>query len=400
MIRLTSLARLQYRHFSYGSKFSLWGALLLLLYFWGVEFVFFITLRDEIATIPQHYFALAFLLSAIPEFFLTLFLVPDSSVMDAFLRTRPIPKAQWKRFLALSQFWNVVNLFFPLASAPLLFLFLPFVSALLLLLVLYLLCVFNGYLVMLIKRRSPYESEKMVSKASHGTYQLSARHARLNLQFKSLIRSKRLRMNFLISFFFFLSQYMTRMMDDRPHKISSVMLFFAIFLPVCQIHERGLGVEAYSFNAYWTRPGRISDILTDKYWLGILLGLIISVITGICNYFLDAPCLQCVCYATYSAGFGGLLYLFLAYLCAPFDLFGKTFFNIQGTGTNLLSLLMLLVIMGLYLLVEVSLPAPDSLEVLAGIGLLGFAFHRPVFRLAEKQFLKNRYKYMDNYSKK
>ena len=72
--------------------------------------------------------------------------------MDAFIKSRPITRERWKRFLAVSQLWNPANLELPIALAPMCFLCLPLASAFILMVVLYLLSVFGGYLVMLLKR--------------------------------------------------------------------------------------------------------------------------------------------------------------------------------------------------------------------------------------------------------
>ena len=164
MIRLTSLARLQFRRLSFTGMKSFLGLGLLVLYFWVIIFAVFFYFGDELlAEVPQEIWVIAPLSMVIPDFMFKLTFVSYCSVMDAFLKSRPIPLAKWKKFLALSHFWDPTNLLVPIMLAPLFFLTLPWVSALPLLLILYALSVLNGYLAMRIKRRGSYQSEKKVS---------------------------------------------------------------------------------------------------------------------------------------------------------------------------------------------------------------------------------------------
>ena len=74
--------------------------------------------------------------------------------------------------------------------------------------------------------------------------------------------------------------------------------------------------------------------------------------------------------------------------------------NNQGISASLSSFIGFMLIAAILGCIQQFIPAPYSHAVLTGLGLLGFAIHRPVFRMSEKAFLKKRYKYMENYSKK
>lgn len=404
MIRLTSLARLQFRRLSFTGMKSFLGLGLLVLYVWVIIFAVFFYFGDELlAEVPQEIWVIAPLSMVIPDFMFKLTFVSYCSVMDAFLKSRPIPLAKWKKFLALSHFWDPANLLVPIMLAPLFFLTLPWVSALLLLLILYALSVLNGYLAMRIKRRGSYQSEKKVSVSFLGGASLSSRHARFGLQYKSFLRSKRMWISVVFCFAFFVFEYITSYtVSGKLRTSGTFMLFMAVYYPICEPLQFGLGIEANSFSALWTRPGHLSEILNDKYRFGMMMGGIIATIMLILHFTMHTPILEPLSYVFFVVGLGSMIHLVQAYRCVPFDLFGTAFFNHQGTSSSfsLISVVGIVIVMTVAIYVDQSIPAPYSHAVLTGLGLLGFAIHRPVFRMSEKAFLKKRYKYMENYSKK
>ena len=404
MIRLTSLARLQFRRLSFTGMKSFLGLGLLVLYVWVIIFAVFFYFGDELlAEVPQEIWVIAPLSMVIPDFMFKLTFVSYCSVMDAFLKSRPIPLAKWKKFLALSHFWDPANLLVPLTLAPVCFLPLPWVSALPLLLILYALSVLNGYLAMRIKRRGSYQSEKKVSVSFLGGASLSSRHARFGLQYKSFLRSKRMWISVVLCFAFFVFEYITSYtVSGKLRSSDTIMLFLAVYYPIFEPLQFGLGIEANSFSALWTRPGHLSEILNDKYRFGMMMGGIIATIMLILHFTMHTPILEPLSYVFFVVGLGSMIHLVQAYRCVPFDLFGTAFFNHQGTSSSfsLISVVGIVIVMTVAIYADQSIPAPYSHAVLTGLGLLGFAIHRPVFRMSEKAFLKKRYKYMENYSKK
>ena len=97
-----------------------------------------------------------------------------------------------------------------------------------------------------------------------------------------------------------------------------------------------------------------------------------------------------------------MLMLIDAYKCTPFDLFGKSFFNYQGTKATFKASTML----GIIVIMVVALVLPFLLSdltasiILGGIGLAGIIFHRPYFDWVERKFLKNKHKYIEEYLSK
>lgn len=403
MIRLTSLARLQFRRLSFTGMKSFLGLGLLVLYVWVIFFAIYFYFGDELlAEVPQEIWVIAPLSMVIPDFMLKLTFVRYNSVMDAFLKSRPIPLAKWKKFLALSHFWDPANLLVPLTLAPVLFLTLPWVSALPLLLILYALSVLNGYLAMRIKRRGSYQSEKQVTASRYSIDgALTSHNARVALQYRSFLRSKRLKTMVLFPTILFMMQFVLHVTGyDHLRTSGHMMLFFSILYPVCALQQFGLGIEARSFSAIWTRPGSISKILCDKYWQGLAFcGAFTLVLLLFCIWF-HVPVWAPFSYALFCGGLGGLIYLADAYRCTPFDLFGNTFFNYQGNTGSFKPTVFLGIsgMMALFFLVPHFVPSPYSYAIFSVLGLSGIAVHRSIFRLVEKRFLKNRYKYMEKFA--
>ena len=84
---------------------SFLGLGLLVLYAWVIFFAIYFYFGDELlAEVPPEIWVIAPLSMVIPDFMFKLTFVRYNSVMDAFLKSRPIPLAKWKKFLALSHF--------------------------------------------------------------------------------------------------------------------------------------------------------------------------------------------------------------------------------------------------------------------------------------------------------
>lgn len=401
MISTRSLARLQFRQFSKGRKGELIGRAVITVYVWLIS-IMLLEVTGIKQEVPSYLWAIVFLSCTLPDFIFKLIFEPASSVMDAFIKTRPISRDRWKHFMTVSQFWNPANLELPITMAPLCFWCLPLASAFPLVVVLYLLSVFGGYLVMLIKRRGPYQSEKAMTASRYSVAgSLTSRYARVAMQYRSLLRSKRLKTMVLLPTALFLSQYILTIMDGGKVRASTnFSLFISILYPACALQQLGLGIEARSFSAIWTRPGSLSKILCDKYWQGMAFCGIYMLFILLVSLWFHTSVLIPFSFALFSGGLGSLIFLADAYRCTPFDLFGKSFFNYQGSAGTFKPTVFLGVfaMIAFGFLIPRYIPAPYSYAVFSALGLLGIAVHRPLLRLVEKKFLNNRYKYMDKYA--
>lgn len=397
-ISMKSLRRLQFRQMFRGKKGrDLVGPAILILYFWIIELIVFIEVKEKLPPLAGVILFLAFF---IPDFILKLIFERDHTVMDAFLKTRPVTQSQWDRFLTLSQFWYPANLALPVAIAPACFLFLAFPLNIVMFIVVYLGSVFGGFLVMLMKHRGTYASEKSASPKAIRTFKSTTGHAIFGLQSKSVLRSKRLRGSIIyLTVWMFIMFVMYGLQGD---KFGELWLFYFICLGVSVLSQYGLGVEAGYFSAIWTRPVSISRVLKDKFKLAAALSGAAALISIPVCIWCDIPVYLPLAYALFATGVGCPTALIDAYNCTPFDLFGKTFFNYQGSKSTFKAstILGMTIVLGLAIVLPLLLSNLIAAIILGGLGLIGFAFHRPYFDWVERRFLANKYKYMEKYLSK
>ena len=398
-VSIKSLARLQFRQFSKGSKTEITGRIFIVAYLWVLSLLFFFLAKDSLQGVPPLLLGALFLGMAVPDFLFKLIFERDNTVMDAFLKTRPISQERWNSFLGLSQFWNPSNLEMPLIMALPCFLFLPFLFGLITLLILYLLSVLGGFLVMLFKHRGVYLQEKEVALSRHNSKALTTGHNRFGLQYKSLLRSKRMKTLLIILVFFTLQNYVFQSLVAESNQNAQLMLLVSILYSAIHIQQWGLGIEASYWGTIGTKPVSISKILEDKYLLGIILCSIVALVCLPLCIWLRTPLLTLLAYTLYSGGFGGILLLIDAYRCTPFDLFGKAFFNHQGAaGTYRASTFLGLILgFGLPIAIQFLVPDPFSCFILMALGIIGFLVHRPILNNVERKYINNKHKYIDKF---
>ena len=393
-ISLKSLTRIQWRQFVRNkNKGGLYGSIVGIVYFWVLEVVFFFMLKEELPAIPPLVVAGVCGGVLLLDFIFKLIFERDQSVMDPFLKSRPVPQGRWKLFLALSQFWNPSNLAMPLSVLPACLLFLSFPFGLAVTAGLYLFSALGGMLVLLLKHRGWYQTEKEVSTRGK-TYRSDVTHSVFNLQVKSLLRSKRLKVSTIYLSIFFYLEYILQGVSES--NMAYFYLFGFIFCAAMP-SSNGFAVEAGFFNGIVTRPLAVRRILEDKYRLSFLLAGAAALLCIPPGIWLGVPFYLPLCQALFVAGFGTLVVLIEAYNCVPFNLFGKTFYNKQGTNFKVSALVGVLLLFAGAPLLPRFLPIWVASLIFAGLGLLGFAFHRPYFAWVERKFLNNKYKYLDKY---
>lgn len=381
-------------------KTELYGRIIIVLYLGLFSSLVFFLMKHHIHCAPPFMITLTLLTVAIPDFVFKLIFEPDNTVMDAFLKTRPVPLEKWRKFLVLSNFWEPANLEMPLIMAPLCFLCLPLGGSILVFLTLYILSVLNGLLIMIIKHRGPYQLERNVSVSRHNDKDSPlSHHARFGLQCRSILRSKRLKTNTLLLGSLFLLNYVAQSLGNNHLRMAEMQLFFFILIGSSIPQQYGLGIEASFFSAIWTKPVSISRILADKYWTGIIMGSIAALLVLPLCIWVHTSVLALFSYVLFGGGFGGLFLLIDAYKCSPFDLFGKTYFNYQGaSGTYKPSIILgFSILIGIGIAIPLLLSKPYSYIILSTLGMGGIVCHRRFFQMVEQAFLRNRYIYMEKY---
>ena len=396
------LTRLRFRQFFRQKNKGLVGKIIIVVYFWLLELLLFFMLRKEgITDFPPLLVAGICLGFIVPDFLFKLIFEHDQTVMDAFIRTRPISQSSWDRFLSVSQFWKASNLTMPLILAPACFLFMPFRWGLVTLLVLYLFSVFGGFLVMLFKHKGNYPLEKQVSAKAGRSFRTGSGHHVFGIQSRSLLRSKRLKTSVFVLTGVFFFQFISQGFAEIG-RFDSVFLTFTILYAAIGLSQWGLSIEANFFCGIWIKPLPVHRLLEDKFLFSAFLGGVTALVAIPFCYWFKIPLYAPLAYALFNAGVGILLIMIDAYKCMPFDLFGKTFFNYQGSSSTFKgsAFLALFVVMIIPIVLPHILPEWAALLILAVIGLAGCVLYRPYFRWVERQFLKNRYHYMEKYLSK
>ncbi len=401
MITFKALLRLYFRQFVKDRKREFVLTSVMVAYFWVIELVIF--LKDGVGTLDSPGGLLVVI--GVFDFVTKLFMQHDNTVMDAFLKTRPLSEKTWRRFLRITHLWEPLNLFFPLALAPVWLVFLPFGRALLFIVCTYFLSVALGILMMRLKRRGPYLSEKaVVRKNGRAAVRLTSRLATgsLGIQVKGLLRSKRLLAASLPMAFYFLLTFLreARKGEANVAGAEAMMLFFIFTFAQASV-QFGLSVEAKFFNGLWTKPFPLRRLLEDKYNFATVLAGIAGVIGALVGLPFHFPVSSLLARVVFVAGFASLPILIDPYACVPFDPFNKTQFNTSSRMQGTFRISTLLATLGTFVSAGL-LHLLHSQDLRNGIffalGILGYLLHKRYFAWVEKKFLADRYKYMDIYN--
>lgn len=398
----STLFRMQKRRFIRERKKRELIALgIIISYFWIVELILFLWSRDSGTGISTGLWLVTGGSVLICDFLLKLVIQHDNTVMDPFMKTRPVSMNRWEAFLTISQFWKESNIEMPLAMLPAFFMFFPFKTALILLVSSYLLSVFGGILVMIIKHRGNYQPEKSVSAGRRHNVRQSRFGYTFGLQSKSYARSKRLKTSSILLAVIFFFQFVSYSFLEESYSFTNIYLFGFIFMLTLIFPQYGLSVEAGYWSCLWTKPVSVSRLLLDKFRLCIALGLAAAFACLPICILSKSPVTTPFAYALFSSGFGIPMLMSDAYKCQEFDLFGKTFFNYQGAESTFKGS----VILGTFLLMGMGIALPALLPrwiaegILAALGIAGIVFSKPYFKWVERKFLADKYKYMSKFKK-
>lgn len=395
-----SLSILQKQQFLKGNaKGQLLGNIIGIVYFWIFEVVIFFVLRSEKMEAPALAVAVILLSCAIADFLFKLIMEKDNSVMDSFLKSRPVSEDVWNRFLALSQFWKPSNLILPLVLLPACFLFLPFLYGIPAFAATYLASVFNGFIVMRIKHRGPYQAEN-ASKSHFGGAVASGRGNYIFGLFpRAFKRSRRLRLCTVLIAISMYFQFLAQSMSDRMGFCYFCCLFF--FAIPCVFLQNGFAVEANFFNGIWTRPLMLERMLEDKFRISVIAG-------AACLMFCLPVCirsevavLDLVSIMLYVSFFCSLAVFIDAYDCPPINLFENTFNNKKkGNSANFkfVPTVVFFIVIGIGWACLALLSGWKSRVILSALGIAGLALHKSYFKWLVRRFMAKRYEIMEKYN--
>ncbi len=396
-------------------KKSLWGKGYILFCIWMLEasLGFALLYDDQIAhllaklapAIVAIFAAICFL----PDLFYRFIFTDDTVAMDAFLKSRPISQEKWEKFLWLQQLWKLDNWQMSILWAPISLIVLPFGWAVCLLLLLYLISVFNGIIMMEMRGGDTYneQSRKNLKATDNRFIERLTKSSVFALQIKSFIRSKRLKTTtlFLTLYFAAFGYYQSSISANSPADIQFLAFFFmlfAIIFPSLNLAQYAMGIEANYFNGLWSKPLSLKRLLEDKYRLYSVITIASSLVwipACILGWVSWWHFIGCV---IYGIGFCNTSSMINGFKCSPFDIFGKAFFNYQGTGSTFsIKLIIVMIITNVVPIVLWIFASPILFcLIISCLGIAGHFLRHRFFDLLMKDFEKHKYEYMEKYNTK
>ena len=400
----------------------------------------------EGAEVAVPFIAVAIIL---PDFLNKLVMKHDETVMDHYLKSKPISNRVWNRFLLVTNLFSFWNWAMPMLLLPFCVLFLPWTlvlpSFLLLLAVsmvggvartalskakgwtnkwpvlvamviwlivammyalaaiimpwgihlvgFILLCigaiaVFYNYLCDL---RRYDESQAKAGRLFLGASSL------FSMEYISVLRSKRLRVAVLVLPLVFVFNTYTQLVNGLNVVFYS-MLLFEIFAPSMMLGQWVFGIEGNYFDGLWSKPLDIREILRNKFWFYAALNAVATLLVVPVLWLSDLSPWVLGAAWLFTAGFANLTLMPTALISSRLELFQSAFFNYQGASLaiNVYGLIVLVPIAIFCVCAWLLSPMMCAL-VLAGIGLVGFALHWFVINKLADAYERRRYTCFERY---
>lgn len=400
----------------------------------------------EGAEVAVPFIAVAIIL---PDFLNKLVMKHDETVMDHYLKSKPISERVWNRFLLVTNLFSFWNWAMPMLLLPFCVLFLPWTlvlpSFLLLLAVsmvggvartalskakgwtnkwpvlvamviwlivammyalaaiimpwgihlvgFILLCigaiaVFYNYLCDL---RRYDESQAKAGRLFLGASSL------FSMEYISVLRSKRLRVAVLVLPLVFVFNTYTQLVNGLNVVFYS-MLLFEIFAPSMMLGQWVFGIEGNYFDGLWSKPLDIREILRNKFWFYAALNAVATLLVVPVLWLSDLSPWVLGAAWLFTAGFANLTLMPTALISSRIELFQSAFFNYQGASLaiNVYGLIVLVPIAIFCVCAWLLSPMMCAL-VLAGIGLVGFALHWVVINKIADAYERRRYTCFERY---
>lgn len=388
----------------------------------------------------------------IPDIIMKMSMKHDVSVMDDYLKSRPIPERAWNSFLLIVNMASVWNYIIPVMFLPFMFLIVSPVQALASFMVmlffsyadsLFVTCfhrtsdrflhfsLIAGWLVMameialfiaftfwasawvenvgLLLLSVAVIAGLVAFLANEDNYDESrGRAARqrgfgrvtlFTMQFFGVIRAKRLRnMVLLVAVIFLFDAYLYAWTSEPGDLSTTVNAILAVVFPSIVMSQWTFGVEANFFQGLMSKPITVRRLLTNSFYFYILLSLacalLVLPLTFISPEFSALMLVAALCVSVFLSLFNLPTCLFSTRL----ELFSNSFFNMQGANMkiNFYSLAMLLPLCffaGIWYLWGATVWAVVSII----IGCVSLAIHKLVINKVAARFDARRYERIESF---
>ena len=217
-------------------------------------------------------------------------------------------------------------------------------------------------------------------------------------EYLSVLRSKRLRVPIIMFTILFLLQTYTFPNDD--YNRLNIALYFLLGWPSMLLGQWVFGIEGNYFHGLWTKPYSIEHMLLNKYKFYILLTLGMAVLLIPAIFFMGLRPTTLLALILFLGCGQSLLMMPTCLFSTRLDLFTSSFFNYQGANMRVTIYSLICIIpLAIYAICTLALQPLWGDAVMAAIGLVALAFHRPCIRMLARKWVYNRYENMERYLK-
>ena len=412
-----------------------------------ITFATYEDVGDESAEIVVPFLAACII---IPDFLHKLLMKHDETVMDHYLKSKPIPERSWNRFLLITNFVNFWNWAIPILLLPFCLLFLKWTVMLPSFLLLVAVSMADGVAITAFRRAKGWTNKwpmlvAMVvwalfafmysflafllpwgvhiggffllclgaiavfysylcelrrydeSQAKADKLFMTGASSLFSMEYIGVLRSKRLRTAVLILPLIFVFNSYTQVRQEQNFMFH-MMLMFAIFAPSMMLGQWIFGIEGNYFDGLWTKPVNIRTILKNKFWFYALLNLLSTLLVLPLIWIADlSPWLLLVTWL-FTAGMANLTLMPTALISSRIEMFQSAFFNYQGASLAInLYGFVVIIPLAAHVVCLWLLPLTTALIVLAAAGIIGFALHQVVINWIARRYELNRYKNFERY---
>lgn len=394
---------------------------------------------------PAYVGYIIMLVFLIPDIFIKMTIKQDSTFMDDYLKTKPVPVRWWSWFLVSTNLFNLWNYLLPVILLPIFILLLSTGDALLCTIVLTLFSYANSLFGISFRRTNDkflrfslvcgwffmflqaslftaisfwsswaqntvmillalaviagmacfINNEENYDETNHkATKQLSfGRVTLFTMQFLGVIRAERLRnMVLLMAAIFIFDAYLfnfTSEPDDIQITIYSVL---AVILPSIVLSQWTFGVEANFFQGLVSKPISVKRLLTNCYYFFLILSAASALLMIPMTFLSDMFTPLMLIASLFVAAFVNLFNIPTCLFSTRLEIFGNSFFSMQGNNLKInLYAIALLIPLGLLAGVWYLWGETAFAIVGTGLGIVSLALHRQVINFVARLFEARKY---------
>lgn len=390
----------------------------------------------------------------LPDIIMKLIFKSDSAIMDAYIKSRPVNKRTWIRFVAITHLADFWTMAWALPAAIGCFFVMPFGTALASALLLLSVSYSNSLAIVALRTAQGWEWKLAVivgwimwsplafihglnlfgmSWGIHIAYFFAliviaiylefyylgylrsydenkrkqknvskSRRSAFFIEMRPFLRGKRLRMLVIFPILFIAQTFWYASIGyEEPDTINSnLFLPLAIIIMPIVMLQLTFALEGNYFDGLWTRPISVEQLLLRKYYTAAPLALG-SFLLLLPTYFLfDTNLFILVSSMLFSIGFANLVMLTYCFRTKAMDIFASGFMNTQGTDFSASSFAIAFTVMIGPMLMVSFLPPVVYGIVLSVLGLTGIVLHKPAIAWIARRYEANRYRHFERYRNK